>query len=146
MSDIEIFQSLELSPLSEALTKLEQYARLQEKVTTAQWAMLELEGYLGKYAYTCPDYRTVILSYFDASGQAIPELSKDYGSWALLHGVTKLEAHLKNGMTLKLSSEVENFLSQASSKQVYGGHVEPEQIKAVLGSVRTEAKSKLQSM
>lgn len=133
-------------PLSDALTQLEQFAKFQGDEETSQWSMIELEGYLGKHANNCPDYRTVMLNYFDASGQVIPSLKEDYGSWSLLHGVRKLEMHVKNGLTLKLPAEVENFLSQACNGKVYGGHVPPNQIEAVLEAIRTEVTAKLQKL
>lgn len=141
-----ILISLEQEPLTDALEKLEEFARSQQQQALAQWANLELEGYSGEYLNHCPSYRIVALSYFDTGGQVVPSLSEQYGSYPLFQGVRKLELHLKNGLTLTLPAEVTDFLSQACNRPIYGGHVSPAQLKSLLTNIRHEAIDKTKTI
>lgn len=137
----EILTCLEAQPLSEALSQLKSFAIAQNLSNLAAWTGNELYGYSSD---DYPQYRIVNLKYFDKSGQTIPELSQEYGSWPLSSGIHKLETHLKHGLTLKLPPQVLDFLAQKSRSEVFGGYVEPQQIKQIVESVRNEALLKLQ--
>ena len=130
--------------LSAALLKLRDFAQANEQNALFDWAIAELDGYAADATY--PIYRTVSLGYFDNAGQAIPSLSEQYGSWPLLSGVQILESHLKHGLTLKLPPQILDFLSQACDRQVFGGHVSPNQIEKLLAALRAEAINKLKSL
>ncbi len=130
--------------LSAALLKLHDFAQSSGHTDLAEWAIAELNGYAADATY--PSYRTVSLQYFDNAGQSIPNLSEPYGSWPLLSDVKVLESHVKHGLTLKLPPEILDFLSQACDRTVFGGHVSPKQIEALLTAVRVEAINRLKTL
>jgi AbiTii len=140
----ETGDEIQKGSLSAALLKLDDFSQANGQTALSQWAIAELNGYAADAPY--PSYRTVSLQYFDNTGQAIPSLSEPYGSWPLLSGVQVLESYVNNGLTLKLPSEVLDFLSQACDRTVFGGHVSPNQIEALLTAVRAEAIAKLKEL
>ncbi len=136
----EILTCLEAQPLSAALSEIKDFAIAKNLSNLSAWTGNELYGYVSD---DYPQYRIVTLKYFDKSGQAIPDLSQQYGTWPLSSGIHKLETHLKHGLTLKLPPQVLDFLSQKSCSEVFGGYVEPQQLKQVVEAVHNEALLKL---
>jgi hypothetical protein len=139
-----VLVALETELLSEAMLKLHAFAQANGRLDLSEWAIAELHGYPDDALY--PSYRNISLQYFDKSGQAIPSLSEQYGTWPLLNGIEQLESQVKYGLTLKLPPEILDFLSQACDRTVFGGHVNPSQIAELLTHVRAEAISRLKNV
>ncbi len=119
-------------PLTQALEQCLLFAQAHNSPDITEFVRLELDGYSRSQP---PSSRAVQLIYFDRGGQAIAGLSQ-YSSYPLATGVRKLEVHLKNGLTLKLPSQILTFLSQVVGREVDTGHVSPTQISNALENIR----------
>ena len=83
-----------------------------------------LESEINGYSQECPSYRHLAINYIDAQGQTIMGL-KDYEIYPISLGISKLESHLKNGLTMRLPPPVQQFLSQQCQREVYAAYVAP---------------------
>ena len=119
-------------PLTQALEQCLLFSQANNLPDITQFVRYELDGYNSSQP---PDSRSVQLIYFDRGGQAIAGLSQ-YSNYPLVIGVRKLEMHLKNGLTLKLPSQILTFLSQIAGREVDTGHVSPVQISSSLENIR----------
>jgi hypothetical protein len=119
-------------PLTQALEQCLLFSQAHNLPDITEFVRLELDGYVSSQP---PNSRSVQLIYFDRGGQAIAGLSQ-YSSYPLATGVRKLEMHLKNGLTLKLPSQILTFLSQIAGREVDTGHVSPSQIINILENIR----------
>ena len=128
-------------PLTQALDQCLLFAHAHNLPDITEFVRLELDGYSSSQP---PDSRSVQLIYFDRGGQAIAGLSQ-YSSYPLVTGVRKLERHLKNGLTLKLPSQILTFLSQVVGREVDTGHVSPTQIINSLENIRHSIIRRLKS-
>ncbi|MFZ4557405.1 MAG: hypothetical protein ACOYN8_13670 [Pseudanabaena sp.] len=129
---LELEEAIANSPLTQALEQCLLFTQTHNLPDVAQFVKQELDGYSSSQP---PNNRLVHLVYFDAGGQAIDGLSQ-YSSYPLVTGVRKLERHLKNGLTLKLPSQILTFLSQVAGREVEIGHVSPAQIIHSLENIR----------
>lgn len=120
------------SPLTQALEQCLLFSQANNLTDIAQYVRQELDGYSNSQP---PNNRFVHLIYFDTGGQLIDGLSQ-YSSYPLVTGVRKLELHLKNGLTLKLPTQILTFLSQVAGREVDTGHVSPPQIINSLENIR----------
>ncbi|MEI6428487.1 MAG: hypothetical protein WCO45_08890 [Pseudanabaena sp. ELA607] len=94
------------------------------------WLMEEIKG----YSQACPHYRQRPITYIDVQGQAIGGL-QNYQIYPIALGITKLESHLKNGLTMRLPAQVKQFLSQQCNQEVYAAHLAPPQILGLLEDI-----------
>jgi hypothetical protein len=101
----------------------------------------ELSGYGDCY----PEYRLVPVTYFDIGGQIVANIAPEYCNYPLTYGVNCLESHLKNGLALKLPSEVLSFLSDASQNAIAGAHISSQELQKLLTRISEEVKLKFQA-
>lgn len=120
-------------PLTQALEQCLSFA--QDHNFTDLYELIKQELY--GYSSPPPSYRYVNLSYFDFGGQLINGLNQ-YSVYPVVIGVSKLELHLKNGLTLILPKQILTFLSQVSGREVDTGHIAPKVINDLLGTIRKE--------
>jgi len=125
-------------PLTRALEQSLSFAQANNSINLSELIKQELYGYSSQP----PNYRYVQLSYFDTGGQLINGLSQ-YSIYPVITGVSKLELHLKNGLTLILPKQILTFLSQVSGREVDIGHVSPAVINNLLEIIRNEIISKV---
>jgi len=128
---LEIEEASNKLPLTHALELCLSFSQVNKLPDITEFVRQELDG----YSSSPPSSRSVLLIYFDRGGQAIGGLSQ-YSSYPLTTGVRKLELHLKNGLTLKLPSQISTFLSQVAGREVDTGHVSPVQIINSLENIR----------
>lgn len=129
---LEIEEAIAKLPLTQALEKCLLFSQANNLPDITEFVRQELDGYSSSQP---PNSRSVQLIYFDRGGQAIDGLSQ-YSNYPLVTGVRKLELHLKNGLTLKLPSQILTFLSQIAGREVDTGHVSPAQITSSLENIR----------
>lgn len=139
--------TLNSSPLDEALFELEQFASDQQFTELKQWAMTELEGYVGRTnsQNEIPEYRKLSVEWVDRIGN--PLVIKDarlsfLRHYHMPHSVRDLQASLDKGMTIQ-PTNVLDLLNKLSGATIYGGRIESSKIQVLLGRIRTEAIRRL---
>jgi AbiTii len=136
---------LESQPLSQALSQIQAFATQQQLPDLAEFCRQELQGYSDRY----PAYRLIPVSYFEVGGQQIAGMEPQYCEYPLVYGVATLEAHLSNGLAIKLPDQVLDFLSQTAKSKIAnklsGAHVSPEVLKQLLEQIKTEAITRLRA-
>lgn len=120
-------------PLTKALEQCLVFAQSHNLPEFSESIKQELYGYRDQP----PNYRYATISYFDVGGQFINGLNQ-YSVYPIVTGVTKLELHLKNGLTLMLPKQILTFLSQVSGREVDTGHISSQVIVNLLESIRKE--------
>jgi hypothetical protein len=130
---LEAEEAIAQLPLTRALEQCLLFAQSQNLPDLVEYSKKELLG----YSIQPPNYRYVELSYFDAGGQLINGLNQ-YSIYPVVTGVSKLEPHLKNGLTMMLPKQILTFLSEVSGREVDTGHVSSMVITNLLESIRKE--------
>ncbi|MDX2255362.1 MAG: hypothetical protein NW214_07600 [Pseudanabaenaceae cyanobacterium bins.39] len=127
--------------LTQTLDKCTIYAQAHKLKSLEILIHQELNG----YGRQVPAYRNTNLIYFDHGGQQIEGLEQ-YRRYPIVTGVSKLELHLKNGLTLILPKQILDFLSQQVGKEVATAHVSWQEIQQLLNVVRQEVIAYVKQM
>ena len=135
---LEAEEAIAQLPLTKSLEQCLLFAQAHNLPDLVESIKKELFGYNSQP----PSYRYVELSYFDAGGQFINGLSQ-YSIYPVATGVSKLELHLKNGLTLMLPKQILTFLSEVSGREVDTGHISSKIITNLLESIRQEVILKI---
>lgn len=143
----EVRTALDNEPLSNALYKMEHFARAHELTALADWCNRELHGYDGSNQ---PEedknrkYRSLAVQWLDIYDRPVrvdPRLSF-FSSLPMWIGVSELEAYAEKG-TGWLWPEAMEMIQQFSNGPLSGAWLPPDQIQALLKRVRLHARAKL---
>jgi hypothetical protein len=143
----EIENALEKDKLSDALYKLERFARAKDLSELSEWCSYELNGYpKGDYQKeeVILKYRTLSVQWRDIYGRTIlvdPQLSilQKVPFWL---GVTELEPFLKKGCAYSVPSLIE-MVNRYSTVPVQTAWVSSDIIEGLFSKIRLQARSRL---
>lgn len=144
-----LLRRLNSAPLDEALFELEQFASDQQFVELKQWAITELEGYVGRAnsQNEIPEYRKLSVEWIDTAGNplVINESRLSFlRYYRMPHSVRDLQASFDKGMLIQ-PTNVLDLLNKLSGATIYGGRVESSKIQILLGRIRAEAIRRLKA-
>lgn len=147
----EINESLEKDKLSDALYKIQRFAKEQGLTDLATWCSWELTGYPSgqdklseSKEQEVREYRYLVVQWKDIYGNSMlidPKLSFIHKVPIYL-GITELEGYLGKGFDYSLPSFKE-FLSQYATVPVGEAFVGPEATQVLFDRIRLKARSKL---
>lgn len=142
----QIRDAIDKEPLSDALYKMEQFARSNNLVDLAEWSKRELHGYDGqdKEEEKIKDYRTIAVQWLDIYHRPLkidPSLSF-IGSLPLWAGVSKIEDFASKGTGYDFPGAIE-LINGISQVPVSCAWLPPEQIQSWLKSIRLQARIRL---
>ncbi len=149
----EVNQILESGPLSEGLSRLEQFAKANKgrgagqaeadihkqgeaKEELARWASTELNGWEGAGNRNgFPEYRRIPIQRVDRLGRPLQDTDgrSVVVEMPVLYGVRNLEQHLRKGMTT----------FHEEGPQGSGIRIEAQQIGVLFQAIRNEARRRL---
>jgi hypothetical protein len=140
----EINEALEKDKLSDALYKMERFAREHGLTDLATWCSWELNGYPSGHGQEDIKHRTVGMQWRDIYGRPMvipPEFSfiQRVPVWI---GVSELEGYVEEGFGYSLP-ELSKQLSQFSNVPVGSGGVAPDVVRGLLDRIRLQARSRL---
>ncbi len=142
-----LLRTLNSAPLDEALFELEQFASDQQLVELKQWAITELDGYVGRVnsQNEIPEYRKLSVEWVDRAGNPLVINDSRLGflrHYRMPHSVRDLQASFDKEMMIQ-PTNVLDLLNKLSGATIYGGRVESSKIQVLLGRIRAEAIRKL---
>jgi hypothetical protein len=143
----EIRSALDNEPLSNALYKMERFAREHELTALAEWCNRELHGYDGSNKAEEDqnrEYRSLAVQWLDIYERPVrvdPRLSF-FSTLPLWIGVSDMETYAEKG-TAWLWPEAMEMIQKFSNGPLSGAWLPPDQIQALLKRIRLRARVKL---
>jgi hypothetical protein len=143
----EVRTALDNEPLSNALYKMERFARAHDLTALADWCNHELHGYDGSNK---PEedknrkYRSLAVQWLDIYDRPVrvdPRLSF-FSTLPMWLGVSELETYAEKG-TGWIWPEAMEMIQKFSNGPLSGAWLPPDQIQALLKRVRLHARAKL---
>jgi hypothetical protein len=143
----EVRTTLDNEPLSNALYKMERFARAHDLTVLADWCNRELHGYDGSNKPEEDknrEYRSLAVQWRDIYDRPVrvdPKLSF-FSKVPMWIGVSELEAYAEEG-TGWIWPEAMELIQQFSNGPLSGAWLPPDQIQALLKRIRLRAHVKL---
>jgi hypothetical protein len=143
----EVRAAIDNEPLSNALYKMEQFARAHELTGLADWCKHELHGYDGSNKpeeEKNGEYRSLAVQWLDIYNRPVridPQLSF-FSTVPMWIGVSELEGYAEKGTGWVWPKAIE-MLNQFSNGPLSEAYLPPEQIQALLSRIRLRARIKL---
>jgi hypothetical protein len=143
----EVRAALDNEPLSNALYKMERFARAHDLTALADWCGRELNGYDGSNKPEEDEnrkYRSLAVQWLDIYNRPVrvdPRLSF-FSTVPMWIGVPELEAYAEEGTAWRWPEAME-LIQQFSNGPLSGAWLPPDQIQALLKRVRLSARVKL---